>query len=387
MNTQETSAATTAATNYVRSLGELVKAHPSVMYAQAVLRPSLALAQGHSLSLIQGLKVTVNEFRLGTEMQNFNHAMLMMIDAVVLQAEKNGFVTSIEKGLTNTKGKSNVETLRLCVRDDERVLMVVLYSSGLMIQHCLGYTDCEKIVKDFCTTYEPIEKGYIHYIIVGDQGLQEVRQENNDSGIIVDQAYPMLDGVGGATVFIDSYLADESSVLNLYGLAGSGKSTLMRKVAARSQGRHVILVDNPLVYRDPKLASELIGKVRMMASEGKRPMLLLEEVDKYIQEKSEGNDFLIQLLSMSSGVLKTDVKIVLASNLTNSDKVLDALQRSGRSYGNVEFHKLTAEQAVNCRNAMGLPPIDFTEPVSLADVLCTRVVNVGTNKNRVGFTA
>ena len=148
-----------------------------------------------------------------------------------------------------------------------------------------------------------------------------------------------------------------------------------------------MLVDNPLIYRDPKLAAELIGRVRTLSSEGKRPMLLLEEVDKYVQEKSEGNDFLIQLLSLSSGVLKTDVKIVLASNLTNADKVLEALQRSGRSFGNVEFIKLSAAEAAKCRFVMKLEPREFTHPVNLADVLCTQVHNVGTNKAKLGFTS
>ena len=387
MNNQASHPGATDTSEYVKSLSQLVKAHPSVLYAQAVLRPSLALAQGHSLSLIQGLKVRVVEYRLASEMPGFDAGMRAMLNELQEQADRDNHTLSLEEGERSSKGRSTLETLRVSLRDNERVLMVVLYSNGMMIQHRFGALAAETIVADFCRKFEPVEKGVIHYMTAGDGGLGEVREENTDPGDIVDEAYPMLMEYGGATTFIDNFLADDSAILNFYGIPGSGKSTLMRKAASRSQGRHVMLVDNPLIYRDPKLAAELISRVRTLSSEGKRPMLLLEEVDKYVQEKSEGNDFLIQLLSLSSGVLKTDVKIVLASNLTNADKVLEALQRSGRSFGNVEFIKLSTAEAAKCRFVMKLEPRAFTHPVNLADVLCTQVHNVGTNKAKLGFTS
>ena len=193
--------------------------------------------------------------------------------------------------------------------------------------------------------------------------------------------------MGGANKFVDNYLASSTALVNLYGVAGSGKSTLATKMATRATDRTVILVDNALFYRDAGLAQQLIAKVRELSSEGEKPFLILEEVDKHIQEKTDGNDFLTQLLSLTSGVLKTDVKIACLSNLNSATKILDALQRSGRSYANVEFIKHTPEQAAACRKAMGMPEMKFDHNVNLADAICEQVLNVGSNKAGMGFAA
>ena len=228
MNNQASHPGATDTSEYVKSLSQLVKAHPSVLYAQAVLRPSLALAQGHSLSLIQGLKVRVVEYHLASEMPGFDSGMRAMLWRLEEQADRDNHILSLEEGERSSKGRSTLETLRVSLRDNERVLMVVLYSNGMMIQHRFGALAAETIVADFCRKFEPVEKGVIHYMTVGDGGLGEVREENTDPGDIVDEAYPMLMEYGGATTFIDNFLADDSAILNFYGIPGSGKSTLMR---------------------------------------------------------------------------------------------------------------------------------------------------------------
>lgn len=386
-----------------KEVSEMVGVHPSVLYAQAVLRPSLALAQGHALAIIQGIDVNVMEYRLSNELPGFDAAMLKLVadlkETASIESDNAKAITNIgepipaswtvstEVGHGHAGDRPNVETLRISIRTGTQVIMALLYARNMMIAYEFVNTPLSALVHKFAMEFRPRKKGYISYCTIRDGNLNLVRQENVDNGVIVDEAYPNLLGYGGASKFVDEYLGKGSALVNLYGVAGSGKSTLARKMATRASDRTVILVDNALFYRDPGLSAQLISKVRELASDGEKPFLILEEVDKHIQEKTDGNDFLTQLLSLSSGVLQTDVKVACLSNLSNADKILDALQRSGRSFANVEFNKLTVEQAVACRKAMGMAPTEFKDKVNLADAICEQVINVGTNKVTMGFSA
>ncbi len=386
-----------------KEVSAMVGVHPSILYAQAVLRPSLALAQGHALSIIQGIEVDVHEYRTSNELPGFDTAMLKMVadlketasqlsdkeKAIIPVGETipKDWVVSAEVGHGHAGERPCVETLRISIRTGQQMILAMLYSRNMMIVYEFVKTDLTKVISKFCAEFKPRKKGYISYVTIRDNSLQLVRQENTDNGVIIDEAYPNLMPVGGANQFVDNYLSSSTALVNLYGVAGSGKSTLATKMATRAADRTVILVDNALFYRDPGLAQQLIAKVRELSSEGEKPFLILEEVDKHIQEKTDGNDFLTQLLSLTSGVLKTDVKIACLSNLNSATKILDALQRSGRSYANVEFVKHTPEQAAACRKAMGMPEMKFDHNVNLADAICEQVLNVGSNKAGMGFAA
>ena len=162
----------------------------------------------------------------------------------------------------------------------------------------------------------------------------------------------------------------------------------MSKIAKMADNRHCILVDNSIFYVDPTAASALIAHIRSLAQNGKRPLVLLEEVDEYLGSKGNGNVFLQQLLSLTSGVIEADVKVITATNLKNRDHFVDPLKRSGRTFANVEFKRMTYEQAVACAKAFGLDErsIEDGKSYQLADVVTEPVMNIGADKNKLGFS-
>lgn len=373
---------------FTADIGQITRSAPSLLYAASVMRPSLALAQGHALSLLQGLMVQVHEFTVAPDQARFQEQMTNLVSELVIRGQSKGFVVSVEAGYNRSKGRNEIATLRLLVRKGELAVMVVMFSGSTIMVHDMGgFEEGRFAIEKFTKDYEPREKGYIHHLTYVDGKIHSTRYENNDDGRFPDEAYPFLVGeFGGANAFVNNYIQSDTSILSLYGVAGTGKSVLMRKIATRSTGRTCMLVDNPIMYQDPNAAAALMLHVRGKAADGERPMLMLEEADEFIQQKD--NAFLPQILSATSGVLKMDLKVQIATNLKNIDVMLHAMQRSGRSFGNVEFHRHTAEQAVACRRAFGLSAKEFKEggEFSLADILTESVVNVGTNKRRTGFT-
>lgn len=385
--------AVSAVASHVRSLQNMIGANASVLYAQAVLRPSLALAQGHALALIQGVDVEVTEWTVASDVETFPKMLSEMILELRELGDKKGWRVSVERGDTLVNGVRKPETLRISVRDDYGVLAIVLFAAGTMLMHDIADVsgseivhapEIFKIVNEFALKCAPAQKGYINIATIVEGKVKLIRTEVKDNGVIHDSFYPQLKE--GATNFIDRYLASSSSILNLYGRGGSGKSTLMAKAAARSNGRTVIMVDNPAIYMDHGLASQLLNEIRAACNDGGKVLVLLEEVDAFIKAKTMDNSFLVQLLSVSSGVVKLDVKFITCSNLTNVDKILDVLNRAGRSFGSVEFINLTPDEANAARASLGLEACHFDGDVTLADAICEKVTHVGSEKVHMGFT-
>lgn len=373
--------------NFTADVREITKAHPSLLYGAAVMRPSLALAQGHALSLLQGLDITVNEFTVSTELDGFQTGLSDMVRKIKDTANSLNLVSSIELGVDRSKGRKTPATLRAFVRRGQVGLMVVMYSGSTIMVHDMGgFPEGLKIVEDFATEFMPREKGFIHHLALIEGKIVSTRCENKDDGLFPDEAYPFIKTeTGGANDFVARYLDSKAAMVNFYGEAGTGKSTLMRKTATLALGRTCMLVDDPSFYQNPNAAAALIQHIRQVALEGGRPMLMLEEADEFIKKKD--NTFLPQLLSLTSGVLEVDVKIMIATNLTNIDGIMAAMQRSGRTFSNVEFYRQTPEQATACFHAFkrtGECPV-FEANVPLSDILSTKVLNIGTNKRRMGF--
>ena len=162
-----------------KEVSAMVGVHPSILYAQAVLRPSLALAQGHALSIIQGIEVDVHEYRTSNELPGFDTAMLKMVadlketasqlsdkeKAIIPVGETipKDWVVSAEVGHGHAGERPCVETLRISIRTGQQMILAMLYSRNMMIVYEFVKTDLTKVISKFCAEFKPRKKGYISY--------------------------------------------------------------------------------------------------------------------------------------------------------------------------------------------------------------------------------
>lgn len=188
-----------------------------------------------------------------------------------------------------------------------------------------------------------------------------------ESCIVHPEFYPYL----GTTPhdLIEGFYRSRSSILILTGLAGTGKSSLARSFLNHSEGEF-FMVDNPIVYNSPDSFIALMGMVTA-AAQNATVTLFLDEMDGVITKEKEDDatGVVARLLSMSSGIIELNLKIVITSNLMNQDKINANILRGGRTYRAIDFGKLSPDEADVARSKIGLPPANFTEPVTLASAL------------------
>jgi ATP-dependent 26S proteasome regulatory subunit len=91
-----------------------------------------------------------------------------------------------------------------------------------------------------------------------------------------------------------------------------------------------------------------------------------------VAKREDGNSTMSALLNATSGIIPTNVKIIISTNLTSLNKVDQALLRPGRTFKVLQFKNLNVEQAVNVRSSMNLEPVDFStagKEISLAEAI------------------
>lgn len=183
--------------------------------------------------------------------------------------------------------------------------------------------------------------------------------------VTYDAFYPFIEG--GVKSLFDEYYKSRSRLMIFTGPPGTGKSSLMRAMLGHTNDKFILL-DDPSVYDDPEKFGNFISQLRR-SSKDERVTVFLEEADKILHDKTEGSGALERLLSLASGVIEHNIKMVIASNIENVDKIYPALVRGGRAFRVIEFRELNVPEANTARAALGLPSAYFSRTVPLASAL------------------
>lgn len=183
----------------------------------------------------------------------------------------------------------------------------------------------------------------------------------DDSLISPPAFYPWMEGMEPGQYFAE-FLESEANVLLLYGLPGTGKSSLIRSGLIKTGVSALAIVDSSLA-KDASLVSMIGNKMR----DADYGVLIIEDADALMKPRSEGNITLNKLLAATSGIgNKGSFKIVLTTNALTTEHIDPALLRPGRCFDVMEFGRLTPEEANAARRAIGMDPAVIRTPVILA---------------------
>lgn len=185
-----------------------------------------------------------------------------------------------------------------------------------------------------------------------------------------DAAYPFLMGekpeeVADPAKYWELWDQSDCNLTLLIGDPGTGKSTWMRGVMdARGYRRNIPrVVDDMEILTHPSFNTYI-------ADTPDGAMFVIEDADLYVAKREDGNSKMSALLNAISGITKSNIKFMIATNLSSLRQVDPALYRPGRAFRVMEFGKLTAEQATLARETYDLPAVDFAPgSYTLAEII------------------
>lgn len=242
------------------------------------------------------------------------------------------------------------------VASDEQIVgLIDLEVTALTIEvRCRG---SQILVDEFNRLFEEVMPGdatpAIRRIQATANGLRAFKETINPLAPLNDfySAYPFLDQ-SPAEVWA-AFKASNANVLLLIGPPGTGKSNfIMGLLQARGWDGQTFLADSDEILQHP----ELINFVRNVT---KGSLVVTEDSDGIVAKREDGNSVMSGLLNATAGLISTDTKFIISTNLSSLAKVDPALVRPGRTFRVMHFRTLTNVEAITARAGLGLPYVDF----------------------------
>lgn len=255
---------------------------------------------------------------------------------------------------------------------DEKDIFVDLYALNLeMIQ---------PISKDIYKKYNTEISSRIRwtYISGGQQLKKDLYLTSKDVNEIHDEYYPNLLPFGGYHKFMDDYFASKASILIMIGTPGTGKTSSIRHMLYHRKLTGMVFYDENNMQTDSILVNFL--------TDDSNDILILEDADKLLGRRTEGNRVMPMLLNASDGLVNIlSKKIIITANIADVDDIDEALLRPGRCFGVVRFEELNYKQAEIAAKKAGVEFVGDKDSYTLAEIF-TGQDQIKTGKLRkIGF--
>lgn len=197
-----------------------------------------------------------------------------------------------------------------------------------------------------------------------------------------EEFYPFLEGQS-IDEFVEEY-RNGPSVLLLMGEWGTGKTTFLRTLLFKLNYESNALVSSESLLMHPGLSG-------WISEYNKDSVVVIEDADTFVSPREDDNFQMSMLLGTSDGVIGSNSKYIISTNLVSLNKVDSALTRPGRTFRVLVFGKLTPEEANAARIAVDLPPVEFDadSKYTLAEALNYKCVkDIQSRKaDQVGFAS
>ena len=219
-------------------------------------------------------------------------------------------------------------------------------------------------IKAYFDEHFPLKGSLVQTVCyIREQRLQmESNHVSPNTGNVAKQVfYPFMKTA--LDEYYDKFMASNENVLVLYGPPGTGKSTFLRSLIANK-------TENAwLTYNRSVIESDLL--INDFYANG-ATLLALEDIDKYMGARTDGNSVMSSFLNASEGIIeRKKKKIVFSTNLPTIDKIDAALLRRGRCFDVIKFELLSVPEARAVEAEMGLPEQDLSSKTrwALSEIL------------------
>lgn len=244
---------------------------------------------------------------------------------------------------------------------------------------------CDWFRKEFAKHLQANPTKYLTRIRRDGQGnlitVMETIQGNREVAD-VSKFYPYFDFT--PSQLMKAFQESGSNVCLIYGVPGTGKSNfMMEMINARGWDDKIYLADRMDVLAHPGFPDF----VRELPAGS---IVLTEDSDVLVEKRTDGNVSMSALLNATAGIVSRDVKIIISTNLTNTDKIDDALMRPGRCFKVLKFLPLNTKEAYAVRDMMEMPVFEFEagrRDITLAEAINAHEIEVDHKKQKFGFNS
>ncbi len=144
------------------------------------------------------------------------------------------------------------------------------------------------------------------------KGLQSTIHQQKYSPVFLPEAYPNINNIDA---YFDDYFNSNKSVLIMIGLPGTGKTSLIRNIAARYTDSNAN--SDGVFYTASSKALHSDALFQQFISSNSR-LMVLEDIDIHLSARNDGNEFMYKLLATSDGFIKSsieDKKIIISKQM------------------------------------------------------------------------
>lgn len=167
-------------------------------------------------------------------------------------------------------------------------------------------------------------------------------------------AYPFIPNLNE---YISDYESSSEKVLILMGPPGTGKTRLIRYIIRMFIAINYDQLDGKTFSAFYTTDSNVIDKDQMFIEfmTSTHRIMVLEDVDFSLRDRSEGNTSMYRLLASSDGLIQSpDKKIIISTNVGHERDIDAALIRPGRCFDLINFRKLTPSEGTLFLRSIGV---------------------------------
>jgi hypothetical protein len=345
----------------------------------------------------KNFNIQFNEFFSVQDTEYFDIVERLQKLGNVYCTKPNSFIISREDGFIN---------INVVTRQDKKVLNCLLYSDSQV--------NIKKILKEIPKHFTIVKNTRCNinvrwYYIQSNNRLDYTVIPETINETVLPQAYPYIPDLNK---FIQSYLESTEPVLVLVGLAGTGKTRLLRhivrEIAAKMFDAKAEKYDTG--YSDPYEIDDHFVPTFSYTNDSKAMRsdemfvdfigdgniygMVMEDMDETLKPRQEGNNIMSKLLSSSDGFISNyNKKMLLTSNIANANNIDSAFKRPGRCYGVIKTRKLTGMESVELIKVIS-PGADFEKLIDIkseytvADLYKLAreaILPASTSNNTIGF--
>lgn len=219
---------------------------------------------------------------------------------------------------------------------------------------------------------------YFDYAIYGQGGFDTIQLEIKKQEVNIESNYN--DDLPNREI-LEFLAGKESGLLILHGIPGTGKTSYIRHLMYTLFKKEFLVLDNSVFnyITDSSFISLLMNY--------KDAIIILEDCESMLTDRTQGNDRLSALLNLSDGIIgdSFNFKFICTFN-ANIGKIDKALLRKGRMKLKYEFKELSADKTQALAQKLGKDIKEGT-PMTLANIY-----NYGHNndrteeKKKIGFS-